>query len=96
MVTSLSDRRKVIIQPMKDDNGKRIFELGSIVTMSCHPWDSNAKLVVLQPLHNHHLQYARWIPPSTPSPEFPPIAPKTPTGSSPHSQDGACQEFTDL
>ncbi|MBW0550147.1 hypothetical protein O181_089862 [Austropuccinia psidii MF-1] len=43
MVTSLLDRRKVIIRPMKDGDGKRTFELGTIVTMSCHPWDSNAK-----------------------------------------------------
>ncbi|MBW0534941.1 hypothetical protein O181_074656 [Austropuccinia psidii MF-1] len=28
---------------MKDCDGKRKFELGPIVTMSCHPWDSNAK-----------------------------------------------------
>ncbi|MBW0557392.1 hypothetical protein O181_097107 [Austropuccinia psidii MF-1] len=28
---------------MKDGNGKRTFKLGPIVTMSCHPWDSNAK-----------------------------------------------------
>ncbi|MBW0582568.1 hypothetical protein O181_122283 [Austropuccinia psidii MF-1] len=44
MVTSLLDRREVIIQPMKDGNGKRTFELGPIITMSCHPWDSNAKV----------------------------------------------------
>ncbi|MBW0534380.1 hypothetical protein O181_074095 [Austropuccinia psidii MF-1] len=43
MVTSLLDRSEVIIWPMKDGNGKRKFELGPIVTMSCHPWDSNAK-----------------------------------------------------
>ncbi|MBW0526116.1 hypothetical protein O181_065831 [Austropuccinia psidii MF-1] len=43
MVTSLLDRSKVIIQPMKDGNGKRTLELGPIVTMSCHRWDSNAK-----------------------------------------------------
>ncbi|MBW0485863.1 hypothetical protein O181_025578 [Austropuccinia psidii MF-1] len=44
MVTLLLDRSKVIIQPMKDGNGKRTFKLGPIVTMSCHPWDSNTKL----------------------------------------------------
>ncbi|MBW0521631.1 hypothetical protein O181_061346 [Austropuccinia psidii MF-1] len=44
MVTSLLDQREVIIRPMKDGNGKRTFELGPIVTMSCHPWDSNSKL----------------------------------------------------
>ncbi|MBW0510416.1 hypothetical protein O181_050131 [Austropuccinia psidii MF-1] len=43
MVTSLLDQREVIIWPMKDGNGKRTFELGPIVTMSCHSWDSNAK-----------------------------------------------------
>ncbi|MBW0529764.1 hypothetical protein O181_069479 [Austropuccinia psidii MF-1] len=32
MVTSLLDRSEVIIQPMKDGNGKRTFELGPIVT----------------------------------------------------------------
>ncbi|MBW0545674.1 hypothetical protein O181_085389, partial [Austropuccinia psidii MF-1] len=43
MVTSLLDLSKVIMQPMKDGNGKRTFELGLIVIMSCHRWDSNAK-----------------------------------------------------
>ncbi|MBW0512855.1 hypothetical protein O181_052570 [Austropuccinia psidii MF-1] len=43
MVTSLLDRSEVIIQLMTDGNGKTTFELGPIVTMSCHPWDSNAK-----------------------------------------------------
>ncbi|MBW0502466.1 hypothetical protein O181_042181, partial [Austropuccinia psidii MF-1] len=43
MVTSLLDRSKVISPLMKDGNGKRTFELGPIVTMSCHQWDSNAK-----------------------------------------------------
>ncbi|MBW0475743.1 hypothetical protein O181_015458 [Austropuccinia psidii MF-1] len=32
MLTSLLDRNKVIIWPMKDGNGKRTFELGPIVT----------------------------------------------------------------
>ncbi|MBW0509965.1 hypothetical protein O181_049680 [Austropuccinia psidii MF-1] len=49
MVTSLLNRREVIIQPMKDGNGERTFELGPIVTMSCHPWDSNAKVKPNQP-----------------------------------------------
>ncbi|MBW0500682.1 hypothetical protein O181_040397 [Austropuccinia psidii MF-1] len=31
-----------------------------------------------------------------PTPEIPPISPKDPTASSPHSQDEAWQEFTDL
>ncbi|MBW0571787.1 hypothetical protein O181_111502 [Austropuccinia psidii MF-1] len=44
MVTSLFDRSKVIVQPMKDGDGKRTFELRPIVTMSCHPWDSNTKV----------------------------------------------------
>ncbi|MBW0494826.1 hypothetical protein O181_034541 [Austropuccinia psidii MF-1] len=43
MVTSLIERRAVIIWPMKDDNGERTFKLGPIITMSCQPWDSNAK-----------------------------------------------------
>ncbi|MBW0522838.1 hypothetical protein O181_062553 [Austropuccinia psidii MF-1] len=49
MVTSLLDLRKVIIWPMKDGNGERTFKLGPIVTMSCHQWDSNAKLSFLSP-----------------------------------------------
>ncbi|MBW0481065.1 hypothetical protein O181_020780 [Austropuccinia psidii MF-1] len=136
MVTSLLDQSKVIIWLMKDGNGKRTFELGLIVTMSFHPWDSNAKnktnqipcnktlpflvcqpsqpneppipglspsskphedipscepepeLVPLHPLHDHHRQYARRIPPplspsprvpppSTPTLEIPPISPRT-------------------
>ncbi|MBW0520745.1 hypothetical protein O181_060460 [Austropuccinia psidii MF-1] len=43
MVTSLLDQGEVIIQPMKDGNGKRTFKFGPIITMSCHPWDSNSK-----------------------------------------------------
>ncbi|MBW0551701.1 hypothetical protein O181_091416, partial [Austropuccinia psidii MF-1] len=43
MVISLLNRNKVIIWPMKDGNGEGTFELGPIVTVSCHPWDSNAK-----------------------------------------------------
>ncbi|MBW0547813.1 hypothetical protein O181_087528, partial [Austropuccinia psidii MF-1] len=43
MVTSLLNLSKVIIRPMKDGNGKRTFELGPIVTMSCPQWDSNTK-----------------------------------------------------
>ncbi|MBW0588456.1 hypothetical protein O181_128171 [Austropuccinia psidii MF-1] len=49
MVTSLLDRSKVIIWPMKDGDGKRTFELGPIVTMSCHRWDSNTKVSFLSP-----------------------------------------------
>ncbi|MBW0556834.1 hypothetical protein O181_096549 [Austropuccinia psidii MF-1] len=36
MVTSPLNLSEVIIRPMKDGNGKRTFELGPIVTMSCH------------------------------------------------------------
>ncbi|MBW0570432.1 hypothetical protein O181_110147 [Austropuccinia psidii MF-1] len=43
MVTSLLDLSEVIIRPMKNGDGKRTFELGPIVTLSCHRWDSNAK-----------------------------------------------------
>ncbi|MBW0567895.1 hypothetical protein O181_107610, partial [Austropuccinia psidii MF-1] len=43
MVTSLLDLSEVIIQPMKDGNGKRTFKLGPIITISCHRWDSNTK-----------------------------------------------------
>ncbi|MBW0531894.1 hypothetical protein O181_071609 [Austropuccinia psidii MF-1] len=44
MVTSLLNQSKVIIWPMKDGDAKRKYELGPIITMSCHPWDSNAKV----------------------------------------------------
>ncbi|MBW0506352.1 hypothetical protein O181_046067 [Austropuccinia psidii MF-1] len=40
---------------MKDGDGERTFELGLIVTMSCHRWDSNAKFLVCltrKPSHN--------------------------------------------
>ncbi|MBW0470181.1 hypothetical protein O181_009896 [Austropuccinia psidii MF-1] len=43
MVTSLLNCSKVIIRPMKHGNGRRTFDLGPIVTISCQPWDSNAK-----------------------------------------------------
>ncbi|MBW0551770.1 hypothetical protein O181_091485 [Austropuccinia psidii MF-1] len=43
LVTSLLNQSEVIIWPRKDGDGKRIFKLGPIVTMSCHLWDSNAK-----------------------------------------------------
>ncbi|MBW0484133.1 hypothetical protein O181_023848 [Austropuccinia psidii MF-1] len=49
MITLLLNQSEVIIQPMKDGDGKRIFELVPIVTMSCHPWDSNAKQTPRQP-----------------------------------------------
>ncbi|MBW0559675.1 hypothetical protein O181_099390, partial [Austropuccinia psidii MF-1] len=49
MVTSLLDQSELIIRPMKDGNGERTFKLGPIVTMSCHPWDSNAKVKKNQP-----------------------------------------------
>ncbi|MBW0469043.1 hypothetical protein O181_008758 [Austropuccinia psidii MF-1] len=44
MITSLLDWIEMIIWPMKDGDGKRTFKLGQIFTMSCHPWDSNAKV----------------------------------------------------
>ncbi|MBW0499662.1 hypothetical protein O181_039377 [Austropuccinia psidii MF-1] len=43
MVTSLLDWSEVIIRLMKDGDVERTFELGPIVTMSCHPWNSNTK-----------------------------------------------------
>ncbi|MBW0470998.1 hypothetical protein O181_010713 [Austropuccinia psidii MF-1] len=49
MVTSLLHWSKVIIQTSKDGDGKRTFELGMILTMFCHQWDSNAKLKQNQP-----------------------------------------------
>ncbi|MBW0482894.1 hypothetical protein O181_022609 [Austropuccinia psidii MF-1] len=52
MVTLLLNQSKVIIQPMKDGNGKRTFELGPIVTMSGSPCDSNAKNKPHQIPHN--------------------------------------------
>ncbi|MBW0504286.1 hypothetical protein O181_044001, partial [Austropuccinia psidii MF-1] len=33
----------MIIRPMKDGDGKRTFELGPVLTLSCHQWDSNTK-----------------------------------------------------
>ncbi|MBW0568394.1 hypothetical protein O181_108109 [Austropuccinia psidii MF-1] len=44
MVTPLLDRRKVIIQPMKDGDCKRRLELGTIITMYFQPGVSKAKL----------------------------------------------------
>ncbi|MBW0515988.1 hypothetical protein O181_055703 [Austropuccinia psidii MF-1] len=61
MVTSLLDWSKVIIWPMKDGDGKRTFELGKIVTMSCQQWDSNAKNL---PEPKSHLFLARVHPPN--------------------------------
>ena len=49
MVTSLLDRSEVIIWRMKDGDGERTFELGPIVTITCHHWDSNAKVSFLSP-----------------------------------------------
>ncbi|MBW0547924.1 hypothetical protein O181_087639 [Austropuccinia psidii MF-1] len=49
MIASLPDRSEVIIRPMKDGDGERTFELGPIITMSCHQWDSNAKQTPRQP-----------------------------------------------
>ncbi|MBW0547670.1 hypothetical protein O181_087385 [Austropuccinia psidii MF-1] len=69
MVTSLLHRSEVIIRSMKDGNGKRTFELGSIVTMSCHPWDSKAKnppnmishLFLAQVLPLNHLRTLKFV-----------------------------------
>ncbi|MBW0583983.1 hypothetical protein O181_123698, partial [Austropuccinia psidii MF-1] len=44
MVTSLLDWSEVIIRLMKDGDGQSAFERGPIITMSCQPWDSKAKL----------------------------------------------------
>ncbi|MBW0537659.1 hypothetical protein O181_077374 [Austropuccinia psidii MF-1] len=57
MLTSLLDWSKGIIRPMKDGNGKRTFELGPIVTMSCHLWDSNSKNKTNQILRNKTLPF---------------------------------------
>ncbi|MBW0503434.1 hypothetical protein O181_043149 [Austropuccinia psidii MF-1] len=57
MVTSLLNWSKVIIQPMKDGNSKRTFEVGPIVTMSCHPWHSNTKRKTHQIPHNKTLLF---------------------------------------
>ncbi|MBW0507205.1 hypothetical protein O181_046920 [Austropuccinia psidii MF-1] len=72
MVTSHLDRSKVIIRPMKDGNGERTFELGPIVTMSCHPWDSNAKnkTHLIPPTRLTHSMYA--FPTCEPEPEVAP------------------------
>ncbi|MBW0526465.1 hypothetical protein O181_066180 [Austropuccinia psidii MF-1] len=185
MVTSLLDWSEVIIWPMKRGNGERKLELGLIVTMSCHPWDSNAKNkptkspatrdpgsfeLTLPPNTMSHLLQARVHPPNhlrmfqpvrlnlrclntiiggtfcllifffycfpvpnfpspllqpspacpatpclfiiiddtpigspppstptvVPATEIPPIAPKNSTPSSPHSHNGAHQEFINL
>ncbi|MBW0512430.1 hypothetical protein O181_052145 [Austropuccinia psidii MF-1] len=42
--TSLLDWTKVISWPMKDGNGERTFEMGLIITISCHPWYSKVKV----------------------------------------------------
>ncbi|MBW0513190.1 hypothetical protein O181_052905 [Austropuccinia psidii MF-1] len=52
MITLLLDWSKVIIQPIKDGNGERTLKLGPIVTISFHPWDSNAKNKTHQIPHN--------------------------------------------
>ncbi|MBW0480910.1 hypothetical protein O181_020625 [Austropuccinia psidii MF-1] len=55
MVTLPLDQSKGIIQPMKDGDGKRTFELGPILTMSCQPCNANSKVSFLfpQPSFNH-------------------------------------------
>ncbi|MBW0478773.1 hypothetical protein O181_018488 [Austropuccinia psidii MF-1] len=57
MVTSLLHQSEVIIPPMKDGNGESTFELGPIVTMSCHPLDSNAKKKTNQFPRNKNLPF---------------------------------------
>ncbi|MBW0509906.1 hypothetical protein O181_049621 [Austropuccinia psidii MF-1] len=49
MVTSFLDQSPVIIHTIKHGDGQRTFNLGPIVMMSCHPWDSNAKVSFLPP-----------------------------------------------
>ncbi|MBW0486672.1 hypothetical protein O181_026387 [Austropuccinia psidii MF-1] len=57
MVTPLLDWSKVIIWSMRDENGKRTFALGLIITMSCHPWDSKAKKKTHQIRRNKTLPF---------------------------------------
>ncbi|MBW0480322.1 hypothetical protein O181_020037 [Austropuccinia psidii MF-1] len=63
MVISLLDWSKVMIWLMKDGNGERKFKLGPIVTMSCHPLDSNAKFAL--PANpratDHRLSGTQWL-----------------------------------
>ncbi|MBW0505329.1 hypothetical protein O181_045044 [Austropuccinia psidii MF-1] len=73
MVTSLLDRSKVIIWPMKDGNGKRTFKLGLIVTMSFHPGDSNTKRTkpTKSPRQDSpvpHIPHEQTLPQPTPGP----------------------------
>ncbi|MBW0542027.1 hypothetical protein O181_081742 [Austropuccinia psidii MF-1] len=68
MVTSLLDWSKVIIRPMKDGNGKRTFDIGPIVTMSCHPWDSNAKVSFHFRSRNHTEVFPLHIEQNPPNP----------------------------
>ncbi|MBW0593063.1 hypothetical protein O181_132778 [Austropuccinia psidii MF-1] len=80
-------------------NHMRTFQLVSLRWLQCNP-RRNLLLILLHPLHNHHQQYAHWIPPplppsatpllsplvpppSTSTPEIPPIAAKNPNTSSP-------------
>ncbi|MBW0502100.1 hypothetical protein O181_041815 [Austropuccinia psidii MF-1] len=63
MVTSLLNRSEVIIWLMKDGDGERTFELGPIVTISCHQWDSNAKT---PPNTRSHIFLDRVHPPNHP------------------------------
>ncbi|MBW0506920.1 hypothetical protein O181_046635 [Austropuccinia psidii MF-1] len=70
MVTSLLNWSEVIIWPMKDGNGERTFELGPIVTMCSHPWDSNGKNKTHQtpPTRLTHSMYALQANPAAPTP----------------------------
>ncbi|MBW0521673.1 hypothetical protein O181_061388 [Austropuccinia psidii MF-1] len=112
MVTSLLDQRKVIIQPKKDGNGKRKFKLGPIITMSCHPWDPNAKIKPSQ--HNEppipgpspSSKPPEDVPTCEPEPEvaptqsmkepFEPNCLLPPVPSYSHSYDDTRQQFTSL
>ncbi|MBW0500814.1 hypothetical protein O181_040529 [Austropuccinia psidii MF-1] len=59
------------------------------------PCPATPTSIIIVPLHLP-LQSSSTIFPSTPTPEIPPIAPKSPTTSSPQSHDEAWQEFRDL
>ncbi|MBW0551261.1 hypothetical protein O181_090976 [Austropuccinia psidii MF-1] len=88
MVNLLLNQSKVIIHPMKDGNGKRTFELGPIVTMSCPPWDSNAKFF---PLHIEQ------NPPSSPQQDSPvPCMPCEQTAWQPTSRLSGTRWLQDL
>ncbi|MBW0466836.1 hypothetical protein O181_006551, partial [Austropuccinia psidii MF-1] len=94
MVTSLLDLSKVIIRPMKDGDGKRTLELGPIVIMSCHQWDSNAKtlpfLVCLASKPGNNPLQARVAPDEPSRTKEPPIPGLSPS-SQPPEDDVTCE-----